>query len=151
MKLRLLNWAVYFYIPLLYQGTIDPKLAKHPAWKSRLIIGIINSVSDITRLPTEYEESQSENGNQKNFSDTHGFVIPTKSIFNKYEQYIRGSLKNGRLDGFVQIFGKMTADPNGHCSSNLFSGLSFVGWLKDGKPIGKVIKMKNFKCLKQFQ
>ena len=54
----------------------------------------------------------------------------------KYDQYILGSLKNGKLHGLVQIYGKLTADPEGHCSSRLFKGLSFVGWFEEGKPVG---------------
>ena len=49
----------------------------------------------------------------------------------KYDQYILGSLKNGKLHGLVQIYGKLTADPEGHCSSRLFKGLSFVGWFEE--------------------
>ena len=55
---------------------------------------------------------------------------------NKYEQYILGSLRNGKLHGLVQIYGILTADPEGHCSSGLFKGLSFVGWFEEGKPVG---------------
>ena len=54
----------------------------------------------------------------------------------KYDQYILGSLKNGKLHGLVQIYGQLTADPEGHCSSRLFKGLSFVGWFEEGKPTG---------------
>ena len=55
---------------------------------------------------------------------------------NKYDQFILGSLKNGKLHGLVQIYGILTADPEGHCSSGLFKGLSFVGWFEEGKPVG---------------
>ena len=34
------------------------------------------------------------------------------------------------------MYGKFTADPKGHCSSKLFSGLSYIGWFKEGKPTG---------------
>ena len=54
----------------------------------------------------------------------------------RYDQYILGSIKNGKLHGLVQIYGKLTADPEGHCSSRLFKGLSFVGWFEEGKPAG---------------
>ena len=122
---------------MIQQGIIDSELAKHPAWKSRLIIGIINFNTEISldsKKPLENEEFDKNDTNQI----INGFKIPTSTIFDKYEQYIRGSFKNGKLHGFVQIYGKMTADPNGHCSSTLFSGLSFVGWFEDGKPTGKV-------------
>ena len=59
-----------------------------------------------------------------------------KQKMKKYDQYILGSLKNGKLHGLVQIYGKLTADPEGHCSSKLFKGLSFVGWFEEGKPVG---------------
>ena len=59
-----------------------------------------------------------------------------KQKMKKYDQYILGSLKNGKLHGLVQIYGKLTADPEGHCSSRLFKGLSFVGWFEEGKPVG---------------
>ena len=54
----------------------------------------------------------------------------------RYDLYILGSIKNGKLHGLVQIYGKLTADPEGHCSSRLFKGLSFVGWFEEGKPVG---------------
>ena len=54
----------------------------------------------------------------------------------KYDQFILGSLKNGKLHGLVQIYGKLTADPEGHCASKSFKGLSFVGWFEEGKPAG---------------
>ena len=54
----------------------------------------------------------------------------------KYDQYMVGSLKNGKLHGLVQMYGKFTADPKGHCSSKLFDGLSYIGWFEEGKPTG---------------
>ena len=54
----------------------------------------------------------------------------------RYDQYILGSIKNGKLHGLVQIYGVLTADPEGHCSSRVFKGLSFVGWFEEGKPVG---------------
>ena len=50
---------------------------------------------------------------------------------------MKGSFKNGRLDGFVQMYGKMTVDPKGHCSHMIFSGLSFIGWYENGIPTGR--------------
>ena len=44
------------------------------------------------------------------------------NVFHKYKQYIRGSFKNGKLHGLVQIYGKMTVDPKGHCSEKHFKG-----------------------------
>ena len=59
-----------------------------------------------------------------------------KQKMKRYDLYILGSIKNGKLHGLVQIYGKLTADPEGHCSSRLFKGLSFVGWFEEGKPAG---------------
>ena len=36
-----------------------------------------------------------------------------------YEMIIEGSFKNGKLHGLVKMYGKLTADPNGHCSSKV--------------------------------
>ena len=49
---------------------------------------------------------------------------------------IRGSLKNGKLNGFVKMYGRYTVDPKGHCSNMVFPGLSFFGWYENGKPTG---------------
>ena len=75
------------------------------------------------------------------FLDTINLLSPSdlddyEHKMKKYDQYILGSLKNGKLHGLVQIYGKLTADPEGHCSSKLFKGLSFVGWFEEGKPVG---------------
>ena len=63
-------------------------------------------------------------------------LVDCEQKVKKYDQYILGSLKNGKLHGLVQIYGKLTADPRGHCSSRSFEGLSFVGWFEEGKPAG---------------
>ena len=95
--------------PILFEGTmyegklkglVDPKLSNHPAWRSRLMIGIYN------------------------------FEL------NYLEQSVVGSFKDGKLDGLIQIYGKMTVDPKGHLSSYLFEGLTFLGWFEKGKPVG---------------
>ena len=49
---------------------------------------------------------------------------------------IRGSLKNGKLNGFVKMYGRYTVDPKGHCSNMVFPGLSFFGWYENGIPTG---------------
>ena len=82
------------------KGLVDPKLSNHPAWRSRLMIGIYN------------------------------FEL------NYLEQSVVGSFKDGKLDGLIQIYGKMTVDPKGHLSSYLFEGLTFLGWFEKGKPVG---------------
>ena len=74
------------------KGKVHPKMVHHPAWRSRLLIGI-------------YDTSVYPSDNRK-----------------KYENYIKGSFKNGKLHGLIQIFGKMTVDPIGHCSSVSFKG-----------------------------
>ena len=57
-------------------------------------------------------------------------------ILHPYKQYVRGSFKNGKLHGLIQIYGKMSVDPKGHCSEKHFEGLSFLGWFEEGKPTG---------------
>ena len=89
---------------------IDPKLAKHPAWRSRLVICMTDS------------------------KVTHKYDI--EFMFGKYPLFMRGSFKNGKLHGIVQIFGRMTVDPKGHCSNIILGGLSFFGWFENGKPTG---------------
>ena len=76
----------------------------------------------------------SPSGYQK-FKLENDYELKMKT-YDKYDQYILGSLKNGKLHGLVQIYGKLTADPEGQCSSKLFKGLSFVGWFEEGKPVG---------------
>ena len=73
------------------KGKVDAKLAKHPAWKSRVLIGIIEP-------------------NMPSNTPTNHFI------------WIIGSFKNGKLDGLVQIYGRMTIDPKGHCSHKTFPG-----------------------------
>ena len=69
------------------KGTIVPKLANHPAWRSRLIIGIHNSESDYSRTSREHltrslDYYVKEKNEQKQ-----------KAKFKKYEQYVVGSFK----------------------------------------------------------
>ena len=112
------------------EGTVDPKLANHPAWRSRLIIGIHNSESDYSRTSREHlTRSLDYYVKEKN-------ELKQKAELKKYEQYVVGSFKDGKLHGLVQIFGKMTVDPKGHLSSTLFEGLNFLGWFEKGKPVG---------------
>ena len=77
----------------------------------------------------------------KTFPSHHKLLIPSdmdvyEHKMKEYDQYILCSIKNGKLHGLVQIYGILTADPEGHCSSKLFKGLSFVGWFEEGKPVG---------------
>ena len=46
------------------------------------------------------------------------------------------AFRNGKLHGLIQIYGKMSVDPKGHCSEKHFEGLSFLGWFEEGKPTG---------------
>ena len=46
------------------------------------------------------------------------------------------AFRNGKLHGLIQIYGKMSVDPKGHCSDKHFEGLSFLGWFEEGKPTG---------------
>ena len=45
---------------------------------------------------------------------------PTASTYANANILINGSFKNGQLHGMTQIFGQMTMDPKGHCSSMIF-------------------------------
>ena len=112
------------------EGTVDPKLANHPAWRSRLIIGIHNSESDYSRNSREHLTRSLDYYVKENNEEKQ------KDKLKKYEQYVVGSFKDGKLHGLVQIFGKMTVDPKGHLSSTLFEGLNFLGWFEKGKPVG---------------
>ena len=60
-------------------------------------------------------------------------------ITKKYLLYAIGTFRNGKLQGIVQMYGKMTVDLNAHCSRSIVDGLTFLGWFEDGKPTGKVI------------
>ena len=112
------------------EGTVDSKLANHPAWRSRLIIGIHNSESDYSRTSREHLTRSLDYYVKENNEEKQ------KDKFKKYEQFVVGSFKDGKLHGLVQIFGKMTVDPKGHLSSTLFEGLNFLGWFEKGKPVG---------------
>ena len=69
------------------KGTIVPKLANHPAWRSRLIIGIHNSESDYSRTSREHLTRSLENYvKEKN-------ELNQKAKFKKYEKYVVGSFK----------------------------------------------------------
>ena len=102
------------------KGKVDKELANHPAWRSRLTIVI----TDIQQFETYVKEGP--------LSQLGGL----RSRELGHEMYIRGSFKNGKLHGLVQMYGKFTADPKGHCSSKLFSGLSYIGWFEEGKATG---------------
>ena len=48
----------------------------------------------------------------KNDPDVNAVVSESSiHIFEHHVHYIRGSFKNGKLHGLVQIYGKMTVDP----------------------------------------
>ena len=49
---------------------------------------------------------------------------------------IYSGMKNGRLQGIVQIFGILTQHPEDVCSESIFDGLSFIGRYDNGKPTG---------------
>ena len=57
---------------------------------------------------------------------------PTKSPFIS----IQGRLKLGKLNGFVFMQGRMTADPKSVCSSTSFEGIGFIGYYEAGKTVG---------------
>ena len=86
---------------------------RHPGWKSRLLIGL----TDPSIQPKNHEDR----------------------IRKKYLLYAIGTFRNGQLHGIVQMYGKMTVDPEGHCSHSILNGLSFLGWFEDGKLTGRVV------------
>ena len=49
-----------------------------------------------------------------------GITDPNASTYANANILINGSFKNGKLHGMTQIFGQMTVDPKGHCSSIIF-------------------------------
>ena len=81
---------------ILFEGTINEgklkgkivsKLANHPAWRSRLIIGIHNSESDYSRTSREHlKRSLDYYVEEKN-------ELMQKAKSKKYEQYVVGSFK----------------------------------------------------------
>ena len=51
---------------------------------------------------------------------------------------MRVTLKNGKLDGLVQIYGVLPRNQVGHCSDIITAGLGFVGYFENGFPVGPV-------------
>ena len=77
------------------RGQVSREMLTHPGWKGRLVIGLSTPISGIS------------------FND-----LPDAN----FEHFVTCTLKNGELDGLVQIFGIMANDPKGHCSSTITPG-----------------------------
>lgn len=45
-------------------------------------------------------------------------------------------MKNGKLHGLIQLFGKSTVSKDGSCSDKIERGLGFIGRFTDGIPVG---------------
>ena len=89
-------------------GMVDQSLVHHPGWRTRLRI-------KFSKLSVN---------------------IASPEMYTIQELYIRGTLKNGKLQGLVQIFGIFTRDPQENCGESVYPGLSFVGWFEQGVPFG---------------
>ena len=81
------------------RGQVSREMLNHPGWKGRLVIGLSTPISGIS------------------FND-----LPDAN----FEHFATCTLKNGQLDGLVQIFGIMANDPKGHCSSTITPGKSII-------------------------
>ena len=102
-------------------GRVDRDMVNHPGWKTKLIIQIekysdqkIGSLDDIVSIAG---------------------VIGSRKTF---EISMRVTLKNGKLDGLVQIYGVLSRNQVGHCSDIITPGLGFVGFFQNGNPVGPV-------------
>ena len=103
-------------------GHVDQNMVNHPGWKTRLNIQIEkNAIMKI--------------GGDDAYSGMGGiFIGSTKTT----EISMRVTLKNGKLDGLVQIYGILPRNHVGHCSDIITAGLGFVGYFENGFPVGPV-------------
>ena len=99
------------------KDTIEDNLKSHPGWQGLLTIKLIHPDSVPKSPNAEHEEDDED-------EDKAG------------EMYILGKLKNGKLHGLVQTYGILSRDPIGQCPGSIFKGLSFIGWLENGTPVG---------------
>ena len=60
----------------------------------------------------------------------------TKIDYTRYTIFLRGTFKNGKLNGLVQAFGQFTINPEGRCFSKVDKKLAFVGHFENGIPKG---------------
>ena len=73
-------------------GKVSQEMLDHPGWQGRLRIGLSTAIT--------------------------GVAWPDIN----FDHYVLCTLKNGQLDGLVQIFGILANDPKGHCSDTITPG-----------------------------
>ena len=101
-------------------GQVDQDMVNHPGWRTRLNIQI--------------EKNIQMRGTSLNVGMTENITGLTNTI----KISLRVTLKNGKLDGLVQIYGILSRNVIGHCSDIITPGLAFVGHFENGIPIGPV-------------
>ena len=110
-------------------GQVDQDMVNHPGWKTRLNIQIEKNTNKM-KLGGMDEEDASNIGGM-------GTGI-TMGSTNTMKISMRVTLKNGKLDGLVQIYGVLPRNKVGHCSDIITAGLGFVGYFENGFPVGPV-------------
>ena len=130
---------------LLHQGSmlnghiksdIDADAANHPGWRTRLIICLDASQIQLTNNPLELSRQSMKTSDiymNGNIDESNSNPI---ELLNWCPLLVRGSLKNGKLHGVVQIFGKVANDKVSTCSDSTQKSLAFVGRYADGIPVG---------------
>ena len=109
-------------------GQVDQDMVNHPGWKTRLNIQIEkNTNTNKMKLGGTDEEDPFIIGGMGT-----GIITKTMKIS------MRVILKNGKLDGLVQIYGILPRNKVGHCSDIINAGLGFVGYFENGFPVGPV-------------
>ena len=101
-------------------GQVDQDMINHPGWRTRLNIQI--------------EKNFQMRGTSLNVGMTENIT----GLTNTMKISLRVTLKNGKLDGLVQIYGILSRNVVGHCSDIITPGLAFVGHFENGIPIGPV-------------
>ena len=101
-------------------GQVDQDMVNHPGWRTRLNIQI--------------EKNIQMRGTSLNVGMTENIT----GLTNTMKISLRVTLKNGKLDGLVQIYGVLSRNQVGHCSDIITPGLGFVGFFQNGNPVGPV-------------
>ena len=107
--------------------------------------GLMKNLKAIVETPFGFKlfEGTMINGNLTGEVDQHIINHPgwktrliIRIVANKNKIKLRGSLKNGKLHGIVQIYGVLPRNHEGRCSDLIEPGLSFVGYFENGSPVG---------------
>ena len=107
--------------------------------------GLMKNLKAIVETPFGFKlfEGTMINGNLTTEVDQHLINHPgwktrliIRIVANKNKIQLRGSLKNGKLNGLVQIYGILPRNHEGRCSDLVEAGLSFVGHFENGTPVG---------------